>query len=310
MESKELEEEAILAALMGISEMMGDLTEIDELLDAIVRIAPRLVLADRCAIFLRNPRAPEFRVTHAFSADPPTTALLMRVVLPEAHIERLTHKLIRQRVPVLLRVGRDPLLPPAFTDKFRIRSMLLVPLEYQGQVMGFMTLDQAGQDHVFTSREVNVVGAIASHAAVALVHTRLVDAYRLERRRNEALAGALCDGVITLDPQLRVASMNAGAEVLLGWTAEGVQDRPCGDVLGDGMLAAARRVLSGAVRDTAVVPVRARDGSYVACLVTGASVPGAPGVPAEVLLALTRVDEDDVTTRHPGRTGGDSPPPS
>jgi len=303
LESKELEEEAILAALMGISEMMGDLTDLDELLDAIVRIAPRLVSVNRCAIFLRNPRKPEFRVAHAFTRDPAATALLMRLVLAEADIAKLTHKLVRQRIPVMLRESREPMLPATVVNTFQVTSMLLVPLAYQEQVMGFMTLDEPGKDHVFTSREVNVVQAIASHAAVALVHTRLVDAYRLERRRSEALAIALCDGVLTLDPQLRVASMNLGAETVLGWTSEGVVGQPCEDVFGDEAADVARRALASSARGTAVVRFWARDRSRVECLVTATPVPGASGV-AEVLFALTRVDPE-ATIRRPGKTGAD-----
>lgn len=309
LDSKELEEEALLAALMGISEMMGDLTDVDELLDAIVRIAPRLVTVDRCAIFLRNPRAPEFRVTHAYSPDAASTALLMRLTIREADMEKLAHKLLRQKIPVMLRVGKEPMLPAAIVEAFNVRSMLVVPLVYQDQVMGFISVDEAARDHLFTSREVNVVQAIAAHAAVALVHTRLVDAFRVERRRAEALAGALCDGVIGLDPQLRVVTMNPGAESLLGWRSEEVVGRLFGEVFDDPgspgeTTAVAAKVVAGSSRDTAVVRLRARDGSRVACLVTGVAVANPSGGPGEILYALTRVDPDSELTRpRPARTG-------
>lgn len=309
LDSKELEEEALLAALMGISEMMSDLTDVDELLDAIVRIAPRLVAVDRCAIFLRNPRVPEFRVTHAFSPDAAATALLLRLTIREGEIEKLAYKLVRQKIPVMLREGKEPLLPHAIVEAFNVRSMLLVPLVYQEQVMGFIAVDEAGRDHLFTSREVNVVQAIAAHAAVALVHTRVVDAFRLERRRGEALAGALCDGVIALDPQLRIVAINLGAESLLGWESEDILGRPCADVFDDpgapGETAAvAAKILAGSTRDTAVVRFRAKDGSRVECLVTGVAVVGPSGGAGEILYALTRVDPDsDLTTRRPARTG-------
>src|SRR2546425_6772423 len=250
LESRELEEEAILAALMGITEMMGDLTDLEELLDAIVRIAPRLVSVDRCAILLRNPRAHEFRVAHAFSSDGATTDRLMRLAIPEVDMGRLVHKLVDQRIPVMLRAGREPLLPAAIMDTFEIRSMLLVPLVYQEQMMGFMTLDEAAKDHLFTSREVNVVQAIAAHAAVAIVHTRLAESYRLERRRAEALADALCEGVVTLDRQLRIVSLSPGAEALLGWMTDDVAGTLAAEVLDDRastgeVLSPARKILGG-----------------------------------------------------------------
>ncbi len=301
LDSRELEEEALLAALMGISEMMGDLSELDELLDAIVRIAPRLVSVDRCAIFLRNPRASEYRAAHAFSPDASSTALLLRLTIPEADMEKLIHKLVRQKLPVLMREGREPSLPRPIVEAFRIRSMLLVPLTYQEQVMGFMCLDKAGLDHLFTSREVNVVNAIASHAAVAIVHNRLVDAFRLERRRSDAMAGALCDGVIAIDANLRIASLNRGAEALLGWPTETVEGRLAGEVFGEEATEPARRILAGNARDAGVAALRAKDGSKVACFVTAVPVPAPAGGIAELLYALRRVD--DPTSERPERTG-------
>src|SRR2546426_11377276 len=107
LESREPEEEAILAALMGITEMMGNLTDLEELLDAIVRIAPRLVSVDRCAIFLRNPRESEFRVAHAWASDAPSTTRLMRLSISDQEMGKLLHKLVTQRVPVMLRAGRE-----------------------------------------------------------------------------------------------------------------------------------------------------------------------------------------------------------
>jgi len=305
--ARDLGEEAILAALMGISEMMGDLTDLDELLDAIVRIAPRLVSVDRCAIFLRNSRGGEFRVAHAFCSDAVGTARLMRLAIPEADMEKLAHKLVGQRIPVMLREGREPLLPAPITEGFEIRSMLLVPLVYQEQVMGFITLDEPGEDHVFTSREVNVVQAIAAHAAVAIVHTRLVEAFRMERKRSDALADAICDGVVALDRQLRIVSLTAGATALLGWTAEDVEGRPASAVLDDpegsgDVVAVARRVLAGAARDSGTAHFRAKDGAQVPCLVTATAVPGTMGGTAEVLYALTRADPGRLTRRRPART--------
>ena len=307
LESRELEEEAILAALMGITEMLGDLSDLEELLDAIVRIAPRLVSVDRCAIFLRNPRAGEFRVAHAFASDAPSTDRLMRLAIPEDEMGKLVHKLVNQRVPVMLRAGREHLLPAPVMEAFDIRSMLLVPLVYQEQVMGFMSLDQASMDHLFTSREVNVVQAIAAHAAVAIVHTRLAESYRLERRRSEALADALCDGVVTLDRQLRVVSLSAGAEALLGWKTDEVHgkavavafDEPGG---ASEVESAGLNVLAGAPHVAMTLRFRAKDGSRIPCLVRATAVPGTMGGPAEVLYALSRAEPGAATTRRPART--------
>jgi len=308
LESREPGEEAILGALMGITEMMGNLTDLEELLDAIVRIAPRLVSVDRCAIFLRNARDQEFRVAHAFGGDPATTTRLMRLTISQDDMGKLVHKLVDQRVPVMLRAGREPLLPAPIMDDFQVRSMLLVPLVYQEQVMGFITVDEAARDHLFTSREVNVVQAIAAHCAVAIVHTRLAEAYRIERRRAVSIADALSDGVIILDRHLRIDSLSPGAEALLGWATDEVHGKAAADVFdvpgaAHEVESAALNVLAGAAHVAMVLRFRTKDGQRIPCSVRAAAVPGTMGGPSEVVYALTRADEGvTLTTRHPART--------
>lgn len=284
-----------MAALIGISEMMGDLPDLDELLETIVRIAPPLVSANRCAIFLRNPRTREFRVAHAFSQDPAMTARLMHLTILEADVPLLTKRVVEGKIPVLYREGKEPVLPEAVVRAFEIKSMLMVPLAYQGEVLGFMALDEPGKGHVFTSQQVNVVNALASHTAVAVVHTRLVEAYGLERRRAEAIADALCDGVITFDSHLRVLSLNRGAVALLGWTSDEVVGRPYGESFesldgpaGEGA-ALVRKLFTGARRVTGRLSLQARDGSRVPCLVTAIAVAGMSRDTEEILFALTRI---------------------
>lgn len=296
LDSQELEEEAILAALMGISEMLADIGDLDELLDAIVRIAPRLAAVSRCSIVLRSPRTKELRVAHSFSRDPQSTAVLQRLVLREADIPELATKLFEQRIPVMIREGRVNLLPAPVTQTFRIRSMLLVPLAYQEQVLGFMAIDEPGRDHVFTSREVNVVNAVASHAATALVHARLRESLHREWRRGEAVASSISDGLVTVDANLRIVALSSGAESLLGWTTEEVMGRPVGDVLeregaGAGSLAEVlRQSFAGGERGAAALQLRRKDGATVECLVTLAPVRSTSGTVLEVVCILSKVE--------------------
>ena len=315
LDSREVGEETLLAALIGISEMMGDLPDLDELLETIVRIAPPLVSANRCTVFLRNPRTREFRAAHAFSPDPAVTARLLRVSILEADVPLLARKIVEMKIPLLYREGKDPVLPEPIVRSFDIRSMLFVPLAYQGEVLGFLALDEAGKNHVFTSQQVNIVNTIASHTAVAVVHTRLVEAFSLERRRTESLAEALCDGVITLDSHLRVISLNRGAVALLGWTSDEVAGRAYWDAFdasggpsGEGANLA-RKLVAGARRVTGRLNLQARDGSRIACLVTAIGVSGPSRDSSEVLFALTRI-LPGITRQHPERTAAGSPPRS
>ncbi len=307
MSPREVDEENLLAALMGISEMIGGLADLDELLETIVRIAPRLATVSRCAIFLRDERAREFRVAYAFSPDEASPALLRQLTIHEEEVPRLTHKLVDQKIPVMFRQAREPLFPEKFARALNIRSMLLVPLAFQGTVLGFMALDEPGKDHVFTSQQVNVMNSIAAHTAIALVLAKLEEAVRREQRRFEAVADAASDGVVTLDAELRITSLSPGAEALLGWPRGEVAGRPCGEVLGEELAGIVRKLLTGARRQTAPAELRAKDAHPVPCVVTAVALPSPAGKggPAEVVCAMTRVESLDPTTRRRERTEGD-----
>ena len=49
-EREEISEIQILASLLGVAEMVGGLTDIEELTALIARVTPGLVRVDRCAI--------------------------------------------------------------------------------------------------------------------------------------------------------------------------------------------------------------------------------------------------------------------
>src|SRR6266511_59733 len=71
---EEIGEMQILAALIGVAEMVGGLTDTDELLASIVRMMPGLVRVDRCAILSYDPSAREFRTITSFAPGGQSTA--------------------------------------------------------------------------------------------------------------------------------------------------------------------------------------------------------------------------------------------
>ena len=159
----------LLAAFLGIAEMAANLTDLAELLGTIVRITPQLVGVDRCAIMEYDERRAEFRTAQVFSPDRARNAAFAALVLKEAQIRALAHKILDQKLPALIKdPTQDGLLPGDVADRLGMRSVLVVPLACRGRTLGLMTLDRIDRRKFFTSKEINVAMGVGVHLAIAL----------------------------------------------------------------------------------------------------------------------------------------------
>ncbi len=285
----EVDETQILAALLGIAEMVGDLTDMDELLGAVVRIAPSLVRVDRCAILAYDERAHEFRTSSHFG-PPGAGSLLEGLRISESDMPRLAQRLVRLHLPALVKADTmDPALPPAVSKRLGLKSALLVPLVSRGRTLGLLWLDDSERGHYFTSKEINVMLGVATAVAVALDGAARSESLALERRRFEALAASVADGVIVLDHDLRILELNGPAEDLLGWQSSEVRGRRAHEVFA---ITEAQAAVAWS-RDANVpapasksLNLRTRAGGTMACEVLAVPVRGESGETQQVLYVL------------------------
>src|SRR5256886_7279920 len=213
----EVDEEQILAALLGVAEMAGDLTDPEELLAAIVRITPGLVGVDRCAVLGYDKQAREFRTLAAFGpGGTPTPFEGLRIQVAE--IPRLAHRIVALRLPALLQEpSPEAMLPPFIPKRLGVGTALLVPLACRGRFLGGLWLDDTPSPHLFTSTEINVVQGIPTELAITLNPSELVGQLDLERRRFEALVTALMDGLLIVDRDRRMGHLDSGSRARPGW---------------------------------------------------------------------------------------------
>lgn len=285
----ELGETQILAALLGIAEMVGDLTDMDELLGAVVRIAPSLVRVDRCAFLDYLEPAHEFR-TRASFAPPGSAPAFADLRIPESEMPRLAHRLVALHLPALVKAdSKDAALPPAVVKRLGLKSALLVPLVSRGRTLAVLWLDDSEHGHYFTSKEINVIQGIATSVAVGLDGAARAEALAFERRRFEVLARSLADGVLVLDPDLRILEMNASAEELLGWQSSEVRGRRAHEVFSI-TEAQAGVAWTRDARAPSPAPkslrLRTREGGVVACEVLAVPVRGEVGEVEQILYLL------------------------
>jgi len=286
---EEIGETQVLAALLGIGEMIGELTDTEEILASIVRIAPSLVRVDRCAIFAYDETAREFRVLAAFTPGTPKAAF-DPVRLAEADMPRLAQRLVGLRLPALVKdSSKEIALPPGVMRRLHAKAVLLVPLVCRGRLLGCLWLDRVGTSHYFTSREINILQGIATEVAIVMDNAERLRELDTARRSFETLARALSDGVVIVTPELHIQSLDAGAEALLGWTSAEARGRRVEEVLdiSDAEATVAwRKAKSGPTPTSKEVFLRARDGLRIPCEVLAIPVKGEKGEVTHVLYVL------------------------
>ncbi|MBE0688945.1 MAG: GAF domain-containing protein [Anaerolineae bacterium] len=109
------------------------------------------------------------------------------------------------------------------------RSILAVPLYVGAEVIGVVYCDNRILAGVFNQYELNLLRAFVDQAAVALQNARLFDAVRAQlgeiARIRDLMANvfaSIISGVITLDLQANIISLNTAAEQMIGVTAQQV----------------------------------------------------------------------------------------
>lgn len=288
---EEIGETQILASLLGIAEMIGGLTDTDELIALIVRVTPGLVRVDRCAIMAYDEASREFRTLASFAPGARRTPF-DGLRIQEAEIPWLAQRLIALQLPALLKAASGEAgLSPALQQRLAMKSALVVPLAARGRFLGLLWLDDTRNPHYFTSDEINIVQGVAAQVAIALDLGNLSEQLDLERRRIESLVSALVDGLIVVDREMRIVTIDPGAEALIGWQTSEVRGRRMYEVF---EISEAEASVAWTMEKSGPAPapkelqLRARDGHRVVCWAQGTAVRGPEGDIVQVLYALRK----------------------
>jgi PAS domain S-box-containing protein len=294
------DETQILAAMLGISEMVGGLSDLQELLGTVVRIVPQLVRGNRCAIFSLDRKRGELKCEQAFGPDMGQIKYISGLVIKEADIPKLAQKVIKQRLPALIRDAfKEEILPAAVIQRLGLKAMLIVPLVCRESVLGIMFLDDSSGSRYFTSKEINVVIGIATITAIAIDSTTSREELATEKARLAALAAATSTAFLVLDPHFRIKYVNSLGEEMLGWKREELVGKLCSEVLRAtdtngvnvcGSSCIGQRLLWGedAAGEVHRLSFQTKDGRRMLCDVRGSAVRNPKGDITEIVYALIR----------------------
>ncbi|MGH9939383.1 MAG: sigma-54-dependent Fis family transcriptional regulator [Blastocatellia bacterium] len=172
--------ETRLHALLKICQQMNSERDLTALLDLIAREATRLMAADRASIFLLDREKRELWSKVALGSD---ETLRFDARLGIAGTVALTGQTIQ-----VTDAQTDPRFYPQIDSRtgYHTRDLLAVPLRnHTGESIGvFEILNK--REGVFTEEDIEILQALASHAAIAIENAQLIG--ELHAHRNQLLA--------------------------------------------------------------------------------------------------------------------------
>ncbi len=202
-----------LRAGAELSRAIGIEHSLPTLLRRILDAAIPLLAADRGAIALLDPATlePTMQAGRGRGGEeielPLSASLLREVVSAKAGV-----------------ISADAVVDSRFSGAASIcqqgiRSLMCVPMFYRGALVGAMQLDSLGETGVFRAKDLELFSMITSQAAVAIQnallvqHVQSVDAEH--RGRLERIVQGLPEGVLLLDSERRILTINRKAAALL-----------------------------------------------------------------------------------------------
>ena len=121
-----------------------------------------------------------------------------------------------------------------------LRSVLCVPLNYRGKVIGVVYCDNRLRAGVFEEREKNLLAAFANQASVAIQNARLYESIQQSlveigeiKELMDNVFASIGSGVVTTDATHKVTQFNKAASEILEHTIEEVIGKSLSSVLPD-----------------------------------------------------------------------------
>ncbi len=234
-----------LRALVRNAELVNSTLELDFVLSDVIDTVVGLTGAERGYIVLKHSDSGQLEFRVARDAH-------QRDLAPGEFT--ISHAVISQVIQDgQLVVTNDALSDQRFEEShsisaMRLVSILCVPLVRKGVVTGAIYADSRMQNDLFGTSAQALVQAFANQAALAIENARLFESVRgslAEITAMRDLMGnvfeSIASGVITIDAEERIQTINAAAARILGVTAAGCLGQPVSQVIPtqDDMLAKA-----------------------------------------------------------------------
>jgi signal transduction histidine kinase len=102
------------------------------------------------------------------------------------------------------------------TSQFKTRSILAVPMQLNGRLIGVMEAINRADNQPFSETDVLLLETFAAQAAVAIENARLFESIRQEKEKMSTVIGEMSEGAILLDAEGRLLLTNRAAQTFFG----------------------------------------------------------------------------------------------
>lgn len=221
--------------LQNLSRTAASVLELDRLTSMILDAVTTTMHITTAAFFLRHEQTGEFSLAAQKGLQPSVDFRL-----------RQDHPIVEwlcQHERVLTK--RDLELEPLFRalwgqerkDLEKLDAELYIPLQAKGRLVGVFALGPKLSGQSYLVADQLTLSTLANQTAVAVENARLYQQTIDEKARAEAILHETFSGMLVVDSNLHVVSMNAGAEQISGYAAKEVLGRHIGSVFGAGIVA-------------------------------------------------------------------------
>jgi len=233
-EQRRLKESLIL---LDIAAAVGSTLDLTQVLKLIAQRTAEACGAHRCSIFLLDePRQRLLPLMSQFASGATDGQLWERYRYEtyEQTIDEVSilNRVFQDRQPLVLDADTIGRLPEAWVTPFNVHSLAIVPLVSRDRVIGAMALDHVEAGKRFGQEQISLAMTIGSQAAAAIENARLHEQTMEEKAKTEVVLQETFGGIVVVDDNLRIVSMNPGAELITGYGVEEVLGTYISDVFG------------------------------------------------------------------------------
>jgi len=225
-----------LEVLYEVGRQFASSLDLDEVLGKVLDLTVQALEAEVGSLFLLDARGQvvngTLRVTRSH-LPPAAKEQVVKTVMSQGFAGWVYR---HQKADIIQDTQTDPRWAVFPDDTLPVRSAMAAPLIWRGAITGIITLTHPAPGH-FTKRQLELLEAIAGHAASAVENAALYTRVKNERAMLQAVIGGVQDIIVVTDLKDRVILVNPAARQQLG-LPNAVARRSLAEVVADPALLA------------------------------------------------------------------------